>query len=200
MKLIGITGGVGAGKSTVLGILKEITNCIIVMADDVAKEMMQMNGALSADAIRIFGENAYLPDGKLNTTHIASLMYSRPELKEEWTGIVHPKVKQTVLDIIEDARLKSEYDFFFFEAALLLEEGYDAICDEVWYIYVDEDERIRRLVANRGYSESKCRSIMANQLTHQQFLKKTHFIIDNGVDVNYTKKQLENKLEEYTVI
>lgn len=200
MRLIGITGGVGAGKSTVLAILKEISNCIIIMADDVAKEMMQLNGILSADAIRIFGEEAYLPDGTLNTPHIATLMYSRPELKEEWTGIVHPRVRQTVLDIITDARSKSEYDFFFFEAALLLEEGYDSVCDEVWYIYVDEEERIKRLVANRGYSESKCRSIMKNQLTHEEFIKKTNFVIDNGVDIKYTRKQLENKLEEYRII
>lgn len=200
MKLIGITGGVGAGKSTILSILKEITNCIIVMADDVAKEMMQAGGELSADAIRIFGEDAYLPDGKLNTMHIATLMYSRPELKEEWTGIVHPKVRQTVFGMIEDARLQSKFDFFFLEAALLLEEGYDAVCDEVWYVYADEEERIKRLMANRGYNENKCKSIMANQLTHQQFLEKTHFLIDNGVDVKYTRKQLENKLEEYTVI
>ncbi len=200
MKLIGITGGVGAGKSTVLKILKELTNCIVVMADDVAKEMMQFGGELSADAIRIFGQEAYLSDAKLNTSHIAALMYSKPELKEEWTGIVHPKVRHTILSMIDDARLKAEYDFFFLEAALLLEEGYDTVCDEVWYVYVDENERIRRLVADRGYSEAKCRSIMANQLTHEKFLYKTDFVIDNGVDVNCTRKQLENKLEEYKVM
>ena len=82
MKLIGITGGVGAGKSTVLNILKDISNCVIVMADDVAKDMMQWGGELSADVLRIFGEDAYLPDGRLNTAHIAALMYSRPEFKK----------------------------------------------------------------------------------------------------------------------
>ena len=161
---------------------------------------MQFGGDLSGDAIRIFGQEAYFPDEKLNTSDIAALMYSKPELKEEWTGIVHPKVRHAVLNMIDDARSKAEYDFFFLEAALLLEEGYDAVCDEVWYIYVDENERIRRLVANRGYSESKCRSIMANQLTHEFFLQKTHFLIDNSVDVKYTRKQLENKLEEYRII
>ena len=109
-------------------------------------------------------------------------------------------VKQKIFNMINDARSKSEIDFFFLEAALLLEEGYDSVCDEVWYIYADVNERIRRLVKNRGYSEDKCKSIMDNQLTHDEFLQKTHFTIDNGVDVNYTKKQLENKLEEYRVL
>ena len=196
MKIIGITGGVGAGKSTVLTMLKEMTNCVIVMADDVAKEMMQADGELSADAIRIFGKDAY-SDGKLNTAYIASLMYSSPELKKEWTGIVHPKVRQAVTKMMDDERSNKIYDFFFFEAALLLEEGYDAVCDEVWYIYADEDERIKRLMSDRGYDENKCRSIMKNQLTHEEFRVKSHFVIDNGVDVKYTRKQLENKLVEY---
>lgn len=197
MKLIGITGGVGAGKSTVLGILEEIADCVIVMADDVAKAMMQANGALSNDAKRIFGEKAYLENGQLNTAHIATLMYGNPQLMEEWTGIVHPMVRQSIMDMINSARDEGKCEFFFLEAALLIEEGYDEICDEVWYIYVSEEERIKRLIHNRGYTEEKCRAIMSKQLSQEKFLQKSDFVIDNNISVNNTRKQLENKLEEY---
>lgn len=197
MKIIGITGGVGAGKSTVLNILKEICKCKIVMADDVAKSLMVKGGVLSHDAIRLFGKDAYLENGLLNTVHIASLMYGDDRLKDEWTALVHPAVKKAIFAEIDSAKDTGEFDFFFLEAALLLEDNYDLICDEVWYVDVSEEERIRRLAIGRGYSEEKSRSIMSKQLSKEEFLKRTDFVIDNGISEENTRIQLENKVEEY---
>lgn len=197
MKIIGITGGVGAGKTTVLNILKEICKCKIVMADDVAKGLMVKGGTLSEDAVRLFGKEAYLDNGMLNTVHIASLMYGDDGLKEEWTALVHPAVKKAVIAEIDSAKDSGEFDFFFLEAALLLEDNYDLICDEVWYVDVSEEERIRRLAFGRGYSEEKSRSIMSKQLTKEEFLRRTDFVIDNGISEENTRTQLENKVEEY---
>lgn len=197
MKIIGITGGVGAGKSTVLNILKEICKCKIVMADDVAKSLMVKGAELSDDAVRLFGKEAYLENGVLNTVHIASIMYGDDKIKREWTGLVHPAVKNKILSEIDLAKESGEYDFFFLEAALLLEDNYDLICDEVWYVDVSEEERIRRLAVGRGYSEEKSRSIMSKQLSKEEFLKRTDFVIDNGIGEENTRIQLENKVEEY---
>ena len=197
MKIIGITGGVGAGKSTVLNILKEICKCKIVMADDVAKSLMVKGAELSDDAVRLFGKEAYLENGVLNTVHIASIMYGDDKIKHEWTGLVHPAVKNKILSEIDLAKESGEYDFFFLEAALLLEDNYDLICDEVWYVDVSEEERIRRLAVGRGYSEEKSRSIMSKQLSKEEFLKRTDFVIDNGISEENTRIQLENKVEEY---
>lgn len=197
MKIIGITGGVGAGKSTVLNILKEICKCKIVMADDVAKGLMVKGGTLSKDAIRLFGKEAYLDNGLLNTVHISTIMYGDDSIKAEWTGLVHPAVKNSILALIDSAKKTGEYDFFFLEAALLLEDNYDLICDEVWYVDVPEEERIRRLAIGRGYSEEKSRSIMSKQLSKEEFLNRTDFVIDNGISEENTRIQLENKVEEY---
>lgn len=197
MKIIGITGGVGAGKSTVLNILREICNCYIVMADDVAKGLMVKDGALRADAIRLFGKDAYTDNGSLNTVHIASVMYGDETVKNEWTGLVHPAVKKAILSEIDTCKNEGKYDFFFLEAALLLEDNYDQICDEVWYVDVSEEERIKRLAIGRGYSEEKSRSIMKNQLSKEEFLRCTDYVIDNGISEENTRIQLENKVEEY---
>ena len=197
MKIIGITGGVGAGKSTVLNILREICNCYIVMADDVAKGLMVKDGALRADAIRLFGKDAYTDNGSLNTVHIASVMYGDETIKNEWTGLVHPAVKKAILSEIDTCKNEGKYDFFFLEAALLLEDNYDQICDEVWYVDVSEEERIKRLAIGRGYSEEKSRSIMKNQLSKEEFLRRTDYVIDNGISEENTRIQLENKVEEY---
>ena len=79
----------------------------------------------------------------------------------------------------------------------MLEDNYDLICDEVWYVDVSEEERIRRLAIGRGYSEEKSRSIMSKQLSKEEFLKRTDFVIDNGISEENTRIQLENKVEEY---
>lgn len=196
MKIIGITGGVGAGKSTVLDILKKLSICEIAMADDVAKELMQYGRELSTLAISIFGEESYNKDKILNTAHIAQLMYENENLKKQWTNAVHPAVKKEILNRIDNAKQKGNLEFFFIEAALLLEDGYDLICDEIWYIYAPEDIRIKRIMDSRGYSLSKSQSIISSQKKHEEFISKCDFTIDNGISIENTQVQLQNKLEE----
>ena len=196
MKIIGITGGVGAGKSTVLNILQELCLCEIVMADDVAKELMQYGKPLSDVAIELFGQESYKEDHSLNTVHIATLMYKDEELKNKWTNEVHPAVKKEILSKIEIAKTSGEIECFFIEAALLLEEKYDEICDEIWYVYADEAVRIERIMTNRGYSLEKAKNIISSQKTHEEFLLGSQWVIDNGISIAKTRIQLENKLEE----
>ena len=196
MKIIGITGGVGAGKSTVLNILKELCLCEIVMADDAAKELMQYGMPLSDVAIELFGKESYNEDFSLNTAHIATLMYQNEDLKNKWTAAVHPAVKKEIISRIENAKKNNSIKYFFIEAALLLEEKYDMICDEIWYVFADEDIRIERIMTTRGYSKQKSQSIIKNQKSHEEFLSGSHWMLDNGVSVDKTRIQLENKLEE----
>lgn len=197
MRIIGITGGVGAGKTMVLNLLEELCNCKIIMADDTAKKLMNFDGVLGRAAIELFGKEAFLPDKSLNTSHISAIMYNNSEIKNKWTGIVHPAVNQEIYNEINNARLDQRYDFVFVEAALLIENKYDRICDEIWYIYTDMEERIKRLEFGRGYTREKSLSIIKCQMSHEEFVQKCSFVIDNGVDIEFTKKQLENKLEEY---
>lgn len=81
MKIIGITGGVGAGKSCVLAALKKMCNCDIVMADDVARRIMEKGGILTAKAYELFGENAYNEDGTLNKELLSGVIYNNPSVK-----------------------------------------------------------------------------------------------------------------------
>ena len=82
MKIIGITGGVGAGKSCVLAALKKMCNCDIVMADDVARQIMEKGGILTAKAYELFGENAYNEDGTLNKELLSGVIYNNPSVKK----------------------------------------------------------------------------------------------------------------------
>ena len=198
MKIIGITGGVGAGKSTVLHMLKELCNCRIVMADDEAKKLMNKGGALEDAAVRLFGLNAYREDGTLNTGHIAEIFYKNPSKQQEWNNLVHPAVNNYIHNLIDETRKEGKFDYLFIEAALLIENGYDSICDEIWYVYADADTRIKRLSNDRGYSKDKSVSIMKKQLSDEEFRKNCSFVIDTGMDLSYTRTILKNRLEQYS--
>ena len=86
------------------------------------------------------------------------------------------------------------------EAALLIEEKYDEICDELWYIYADEEVRKERLIEGRGYSEKKVREIMVNQLSEDEFSSHCDFEIDNSGDFEKTKKQLDHRMKRYETL
>ena len=83
---------------------------------------------------------------------------------------------------------------------MLIEDKYDEICDELWYIYADEETRLERLMQNRGYSEEKSRGIFAKQLSEEEFSEKCDFEIDNSGDIENTKKQIVQRMQMYEIL
>ena len=200
MKDIGDTGGVGAGKSTVLHMLKELCRCEIIMADDVAKELMNYGQSLCDTAIRLFGTKAYDENKELDRAYIASKIYADEALRTQWTDVVHPAVNRHIHDKISEAGISGKYDFVFIEAALLIENGYDSICDELWYVYASEDVRRDRLKKSRGYSDARISGIFDSQMKEEEFRKHCDFIIDTGISMENTYNTVKNKLEEYHIV
>lgn len=200
MKVIGVTGGVGAGKSTVLHMLKELCRCEIIMADDVAKELMNYGQSLCDTALRLFGTKAYDENKELDRAYIASKIYADETLKTQWTDVVHPAVNRHIHDKISEAGISGKYDFVFIEAALLIENGYDSICDELWYVYASEDVRRDRLKKSRGYSDARITGIFDSQMKEEEFRKYCDFMIDTGISMENTYNTVKNKLEEYHIV
>lgn len=200
MKVIGVTGGVGAGKTTVLHMLKELCRCEIIMADDVAKELMNYGQSLCDTALRLFGTKAYDENKELDRAYIASKIYADEALRTQWTDVVHPAVNRHIHDKISEAGISGKYDFVFIEAALLIENGYDSICDELWYVYASEDVRRDRLKKSRGYSDARITGIFDSQMKEEEFRKHCDFIIDTGISMENTYNTVKNKLEEYHIV
>ena len=196
MKIIGVTGGVGAGKSEILGFIADTWNATVVEADEVAYLLMRPGKACFAPIVALFGPGILKEDGTLDRDSIAELMFEDPELRTKINEIVHPAVKEYIKNAIEREK-KHETDFFIVEAALLIEDKYDEICDELWYIYADEETRMDRLKKNRGYSEEKVRGIFASQLTEEEFSENCDFEIDNSGDMEDTKKQIVQRMQIY---
>ena len=109
--------------------------------------------------------------------------------------IIHPAVRQEILRRLEEAEL-SHLSYVVVEAALFLEENYDAFCDETWYIYTDEKIRRQRLKESRGYSDERIDQIFRSQKTHEEFQKRCLFMIDNNGSEEETFRQIDRRMKK----
>ena len=196
MKVIGITGGVGAGKSTVVGILQRNYTIEYLHCDAIAHELMERGGSAHEELLALFGEDLVNADGTLNR----SKLYERAFLGdrvEELNACVHPKVRIYVEDRIASLR-EEEFDgMVLIEAALLIEAGYKEICDELWYIHAPADIRRARLKANRGYSDERVDSIMAEQATEELFFSSSDFVLYNDSSQEDCEAHILSQVEKH---
>lgn len=197
MITIGITGGVGCGKSRVLDYIKENYNCRIILADDVGNKVKEPGEACFMPLVELLGDDIVGEDGFIDKKIMAAKIFADDSLLGAVNDIIHPAVKDYILSEKASEEGKGEIDYLFIEAALLIECGYSQYVDEMWYIYAPESVRKERLIASRGYSEEKIRSIMDAQLTEEQFRAGSDFVIDNGSSLEYTFEQIANKLKGY---
>ena len=194
MKIIGITGGVGSGKSAVLDLLQSHFNAAIIKADDVAKDTMKPGCEGYKQVTDIFGSEILCEDGTINRPLLSQIIFKSPNKRIVLNSIIHPLVKKFIIE--ETGRLKALglYDYTFIEAALLIEDHYQVICDEFWYIYVPEQLRRSRLKASRGYTDEKIDDIFKSQLSEEEFRQNCTQVIDNSKDLDFTLSQLEKLL------
>ena len=138
-------------------------------------------------------------DGELDRAAMAKRMFREPELRKAMNGIIHPAVRTYILQAISDEQAAGRR-FFFLEAALLIEEKYDEICDELWYVYAEESVRRERLKASRQYSGEKIRQIMASQLTEEEFRRACCFTVDNSGSFSDTARQIDARMKRYEIM
>lgn len=188
MITIGVTGGVGSGKSEILKYLENNYNCRILMSDNAAKELEVPGGALYEPLLSLLGRDRReggeeppltLENGEIDKQEMARRIFADPLLLSEINALVHPAVNRYIQEEIEREREAGERTFFILESALLIENGYDRILDSMWYIYCEESVRSERLRLSRGYSDAKIRSIMERQVSEETFRRYCDIVIDN---------------------
>lgn len=190
MKVIGITGGVGAGKTQVLEYLNNKYGATICQADAVGKKL-QKKGTECFDAIVAhFGTEILDAKGELDREKLADIVFSDKVELSVLNSIVHPAVKEEIYKKIAKEERKNT-NLFILESAILIEDHYEEICDELWYIYVEDSIRKKRLIYARGYDSKKVDDIIAAQLPKSMFMKHCDRVIDNSNTFEETKIQLD---------
>lgn len=196
MKVIGITGGVGAGKSLILDYLKKRTDCRIIIADQTAHALEEPGEACYERLVDLLGQEILSADGRIDRGKMAARIFGDQAVLASVNAIVHPAVKAYITETVNEARKAGKPAYLFIEAALLIEDGYGQIVDELWYIHADAEVRRARLKAGRGYSDEKIDRIMQGQLTEEEFCRHCPVVIDNSGEIESVYRQIEEKLGE----
>ena len=195
-RCIGITGGVGAGKSSVITYLKEKTGSRVFNADEEAKKLYLPGNPVFDRIISVTGTDVLDEGGMLDRERFAARLFDDGELKDKINSIVHPAVKGLILDGMALERAEGKRDFYFIEAALLIECGYEEHLDELWYVYASEETRIKRLRDSRGYTDEKIRRIFDSQLSDKEYRKHCKRVIDNDGSPDDMKGDVDKILKE----
>ncbi len=195
MQILGITGGIGSGKSTVLEYLATQPQVIVYEADKIAHMLQQPGQSCYQQIVEAFGTGVLNNKQEINRKILGGMVFSNTKELERLNAIVHPAVHAYVTKLIEESH--ETPGILVIEAALLLEDHYDEQCDEVWYIYCADEERRHRLAVGRGYSSEKYEEIKKTQLSEEVFRKACDVEINNSTTPEELHLQLERELRRF---
>ena len=191
MMVLGLTGGVGAGKSRILELFSSDYNAQIIQADLVARELEKPGQPGFTGLVSLFGSGILQENGTLDRSRFAARIFDDPEALKRVNALIHPLTWNEIRRQIRE----SQADLVVVEAALFDERSRN-ICDHLIYVDTDDEVRIRRLMENRGYSREKCLDIMKNQADRSRFLALADFVIDNSGSIEAAEQQIRRILSE----
>lgn len=198
MRRIGITGGVGAGKSELLAYIRRHYFCEIYLADEVAHLVKRKGTDCYDRLVELLGTGILGTDGEIDRPAMAERIFRDEVLLEQVNAIIHPAVREYLTERLREAEQNPNTELFFVEAALLIEAGYRDWVDELWYVYASEKVRRRRLTLTRGYSREKIDGIIKSQLSENAFREVCDFVIDNSGELEDSFRQIDKKLEDFS--
>ncbi|CAH1044504.1 dephospho-CoA kinase [Halomonas sp. TD01] len=177
--IIGLTGGIGSGKSTVARAFEEL-GIGWVDADDVAREVVALGEPALAAIAEHFGEDVLNSDGTLNRSALRTIIFEDPAQRQWLESVTHPRVRERLLLHLE--RLQQQSPYVLLVSPLLFESGQDKLVNRTLVIDVPESLQLSRTLARDGVSKSQVRAILAAQLPREERLAKGNDVIDNSGD------------------
>jgi dephospho-CoA kinase len=193
MPVIGLTGNIGSGKSSVAGLLHDL-GAQVIDADQVARDVVLPGTPALAELTREFGPNILDPGGSLDRRKMGAIVFANPHARSRLNQITHPRIKEAIDRVIncfrQDPYASSPSGVLIIEAPLLIEVGLDRHVDEVWVVKVDKDKQVERLVKRDTLTDQEVHSRIAAQLPQEEKLKHAKRVINNSGDFSATKKQV----------
>lgn len=180
---VGLTGGIGSGKTTIANFFKEL-GVPVYIADAEAKKLMQNNLELRVGLIDLFGDKTY-KGGELNRSFIASKIFNNKRLLQQMNALVHPKVGAH----FEDWLKRQKADYIIKEAAIIFEQHMQNEYDLIITVIADKELRIDRVLSRDDTTRKKVEAIIENQMTDADKMQKSDFVIKNH-ELKSTKNQI----------
>jgi dephospho-CoA kinase len=176
MKLIGLTGGIGAGKSTVSAYLKE-KGYPILDADQIAKNLLRPGTETLGELLDVFGQDILFPDGTLDRNYLAKIVFADPKKKAELDRITHTKVIEVILN---EAAAFPDDAVIFIDAPLFFEAGMDRFVAESWVVDAGDEMRIGRVMKRDTLTRDDIKKRIKNQMDRRERLKRADYVLDNS--------------------
>jgi dephospho-CoA kinase len=194
MKVIGLTGGIGSGKSTVAQFLAEL-GAVIINADKVGHEAFQPNTELWQEVVDAFGQQIVKPDGEIDRSQLGKVVFGNPELLSRLNQIMHPRMYEIVKAQIDSFRGQG-VAVVVLEAPLLIEAGWTSLADEVWVTVASENTVLKRLEEKGGLSPQQSLARIRSQLPSEERNEHAHVIINTDYSLAEVKARVEELWKE----
>lgn len=196
MKVIGITGGIGAGKSTVSGYLASL-GYPVFDADEVSRGLTADGSPVVDELAETFGEEILVRKGVLSREKLAEIVFSDPDKNRKLMQIVTMKVREAGQKWISDYRKKEKYDIIILDIPLLFETGSEDLCDAVWFITADDEVRRRRVMERDGVTAEQVERRMRSQMPEKEKAERSDEIVDNSRGVEELHRTVDALLKKY---
>ncbi len=183
--VVGLTGGIGSGKSTVLERFNTLGNIAVYNADVEAKKLMNTSAVIKSKLIHLFGKEAY-NDDQLNRSYISGIVFTDKEKLKDLNAIVHPEVYKHLHSFIKENQSK---DYVLYENAILFENNSDVFCDYIITVIVNEKSRIERVIARDHVSEKEVKERIGNQ-----WIDAKKALLSNYIVINENSKTLDTQI------
>lgn len=195
MYVLGLTGGVGSGKTEAAKILQRLMDAELLLADELGHLVMKKGSRGYDRVIGAFGTEILGEDGEIDRKQLSEIVFSMPERLERLNHIVHPEVLSYMRQYIEERKEKK--GILILESAIMFESGCDAFCDEVWYIFVPKKLREERLMVGRGYSKEKSAAIIKEQMKEEEYRRRCRMEIANDSTLEALEERLWQVAKEF---
>ncbi len=193
MKVIGVTGPSGAGKTTLSEFLKNMYNAQVIDADKIAKKLSNdVNTDYFKEIIKLFGKDNLQKDGCLNRKKIAEIIYNNSEKRNQLNLLTFKYVVNEIVKILNQLRLENNLEYVCIDVPLLYEAKMEDICDIVIAVIADDEQKISRICERDNIDKELAKQRLKIQNSNQFFIEKADYVIEN----DGTKERLEKKLKE----
>jgi len=182
MKVIGLSGGIGSGKSTVSQFLAEL-GAVILDADRVGHEALKPDTEVWRELVAAFGQQILTPDGNIDRAKLGDIVFGNPESLSQLNQIMHPRMYDTVKAQLEEYR-RQGVDVVVLEAPLLIEAGWTSLVDEIWVTVASEATVLRRLKERMGLSESESLARIHSQLSSDERIGQANVVINTDCSLD----------------
>ena len=185
MRIIGLTGGIACGKSTISLTLREL-GAMIVDGDVLSRELTCPGGRALPAIRQAFGDDVFQPDGTLNRRALGDIVFRDASARALLDGIMQPLLLEMIQEAIADAR-KQGARICVLDMPLLYEKGLDALCDRVWCAWLPRETQLQRLMERDGFSREEAEARVNSQLPVDEKAARADIIIDTSGTIQYTK-------------